>query len=98
MSEADVLAGKLGALRWALMQRTGDALANLILIIMAAAGNASWECYLSVRKISRAAECHPRTTQRKIEFLLLRGYFRDISSQSESLNRRTRTYRLGSFE
>jgi hypothetical protein len=98
MSEADAHAGKLGALRWTLVQRTGDALANLILIVMGAAGNSSWECYLSVRKISRAVQCHPRTTQRKIEYLLLRGYIQDISSQSESFIRRTRTYRLGFFE
>ncbi len=85
-------AGELGALRWSVLMDPGDALAKLVLIMMACAANTSWECYMSIRTIAGNAGCSGRTVERKIEFLLVRGYLDDVSAQYPE--RRTRTYRL----
>lgn len=89
---SDALAGKLGALRWALQQQPKDKLAYVILIVMAVAGNSSWECWMCVKRIARQVDCHPRTVQRKLQHLLLRGFIEDISDQYPE--RRSRTYRF----
>ena len=88
----DALSGRLGALRWTLMQRTGDAKANHLLIAMGWRANGSFECFMSVPSMAKIIECHPRTIQHKINYLLKRGFISDISA--EFPRRRTRTYRL----
>jgi hypothetical protein len=86
----DASPGRLGALRWALDQRTGDAIANLTLVMMARVANQSWRCYLSVAKLADIIECDPRTVQRKLRYLEVRRYIAPV----EDRRRRTVTYRL----
>lgn len=88
----DAASGRLGALRWALLQNTGDATANHLLIVMGWRANSSFECYLAVSTMAKLVHCHARTVQHKIKHLLLLGFIEDISA--EFPQRRTRTYRL----
>jgi pyocin large subunit-like protein len=82
--------GRFGALRWALLQRSGDTTANLLLIHMAAAGNRSWLSFKSVAKLGQAIECDRRTVQRKLQHLLRQRYIADRYDP----RRKSRTYRL----
>ena len=84
--------GKLGWLRWALSTRHDDAIAYVVLIVMAAAGNTSGECWMSVERIADQAGCHRRTAQRKLHLLLRAHFIEDVSTNFP--NRRTRTYRF----
>jgi hypothetical protein len=59
---------------------------------MACAANSSWVCFLALATIAEQVECSVKTVERKILYLLLRGYLEDISDQYPS--RRTRSYRL----
>ena len=90
-SDEDAFAGKLGALRWAVVQQTEDAAANLTLIQMGKAGNNSWRCYMAVAELARRVGCDPRTVQRKLRYLELRGY---IEEDHGDHRRRTRLYRI----
>lgn len=85
-------AGEIGALRWSVLQRTGDALASHILISMACAANSSWICYMALTTIAKQVECSVKTVERKIPYLLQRGYLEEVSDQFPE--RRTKAYRL----
>ena len=86
----DPSSGGLGALRWALAQRTGDAIANLTLVTMGCVANRSWRCFLSVAKLAERIDCTPRTAQRKLRYLEVRGYIIPVLDG----RRRTVTYLL----
>ena len=82
--------GRFGALRWAVTQRTGDAIATLTLIMMAVVGNRSWLCYLSVAKLAKMVGCDARTVQRKLRYLEVRRYIACVPNGHRS----TWAYRL----
>lgn len=84
--------GELGALRWALLQDSGDAGANHLLIIMGWRANGTFESYLSVASMASLTRCHARTVQHRIQHLLRMEFISDISDLNPE--RRTRTYRL----
>src|SRR5687768_16919193 len=85
-------AGELGALRWSVLQRTDDVMANHILIIMACAANSSWLCFMALATIAEQVGCSIKTVERKIPYLVRRGYLEDVSERYPES--RTRTYRL----
>ena len=85
------MGGKLGALRWALVQRPDDSIAHLALIHMGAVGNRSWKCFLSVSNLAKLVDCDPRKVQRKLRYLEQRGYIEHVLEGSRRL---TRVYRL----
>ena len=91
-NKSRALAGALGALRWAITQRSDDACADHVLIKMGARANSSFECYMSVGNLAAEVGCSVRTVQRKIRHLLARGYLVDISHHYPW--RQTNTYRL----
>jgi hypothetical protein len=82
--------GEFGALRWAILQRTGNPVANLLLIQMAVAGNRSWKCFKSVAKLAEAVGCDRRRVQRKLNFLLAQRFIEERVDP----RRKSRTYRL----
>lgn len=90
-AEADAAAGKLGALRWALMQRSGKDSANHLLIIMGGHGNGKFECWAAVGKLAAEMECTTRTVQRLLRHLEHESLIRNISHRRR---RRTTTYLL----
>ncbi len=89
---AKAAAGELGALRWALLQKSDDAGANHTLIVMSRFADKSWECYLSIPRIAEEVGSNARTIRRKIKHLVQRGYLREVSV--EYPDRRSKTYRL----
>lgn len=74
-------AGKLGALRWSVLQRSDNGIANHILIMMACAANTSWECFMALPTIAEHVQRSVKIVERKISYLLLRGYLEDVSAQ-----------------
>lgn len=85
--------GEIGALRWALLQRSENAAANHLLIVMGWRANKTFESYMSAATMAAETGLHKRTVKRKIKFLLERGFITDITHLC-GINRPTKTYRL----
>lgn len=85
--------GERGALQWAVLQRTGDASANHLLIVMGWRGNRTFECYMSVATMARETGLSIRTVRRKIPYLIMCGCITEIG-HPDGNRRRTKLYRL----